>query len=103
MGSIGVGNINQDARGSGIIDNLQFSGGAVVAPVNNDPPQVRTSFFAQPAILAGDSDGSNKSVSSGTTGSGNWKPGDGIKKVTAGLQKAADDIKNALTPKKPAE
>ncbi len=102
-GQFGVGNINQDARGSGIIDNLQFSGGAVVAPINNDPPQVRTSFFAQPAILAGDSGGSNKSVSSGTTGSGNWKPGDGIKKVTAGLQKAADNIKNALTPKKPAE
>ncbi len=52
--------------------------------------------MAEPGvILTGDnnSGGGNSSVK------GNWKPGDGIKKVVAGVKKVVHDVRDALTPK----
>jgi hypothetical protein len=102
----GNGNVQQTANNSGAIDNPQIAFNfkpAVSAPVavNNDPPKVETtpvveSFKATPTVLAGDNDKKSGSTTSTSTTKPGWKPGDGIKKVVAGITKA-------LTPKpKPA-
>ena len=63
-----------------------------------EPPAdlVRESFVAEPVVLAGDNKNGGGSSSSVK---GNWKPGDGVKKVVAGVKKVVAGVKSALSPK----
>ena len=98
----GNGNTVQHADNSGSIFNPQIGGPTIVAPVKvtpePEPPAdlVRESFVAEPVVLAGDNKNGGGSSSSVK---GNWKPGDGVKKVVAGVKKVVAGVKSALSPK----
>jgi hypothetical protein len=113
-GQTGNGNVNQDAHDSGAIFNPQIGSHVNVAAQvqpdpepepetvvakDNDPepevkPLVRDSFIAipgeQPANSDSDSDTKKKP--------GTWKPGDGIKKVTAIVNGVVDSLKPKPKP-----
>ena len=109
----GNGNIWQQAPfGNGNIDNPQINLGTnhstpdVVNEekhVQESPPPaedeydvVTESFKAEPGvILTGDNSGGGGNASV----KGNWKPGDGVKKVVAAVTKVVHDVTDALTPK----
>ena len=124
-GRIDVGNIHQWAPfGNGNIINQQWNlahqtstPDVVVEDPPPPPPEVTPSFTgniidgedggedevvdsfkAEPGVILADGTGGPNGPG-GPNGAHNWKPGDGAKKVIAGVKKFANDVHNALHPK----